>query len=307
MAAPLMAARAVARRLAAGRRALLALSLALASGPLASALDVPPLTGRVNDYADMISPSARATITQKLEQLEASDSTQVVVLTVPSLEGEDLEGFSIRVAEAWKIGTAKNDNGAILLVARDDRAVRIEVGYGLEGRLTDLLSGRIVDQIIVPNFKAGRFDEGFSQAIDAIIATVKGEYKGTGQLPGAQQPGKSRSFIPLIIAAVIAGAIGSRRRLFGGIAGGVLGPLASMLVFPAGLLTLLMLPLGFGAGMLLGGFFGATGRSGGRRGGGFWPGGFGGFGGGSSGGFGGGGGFSGGGGGFGGGGASGRW
>jgi uncharacterized protein len=155
MAAPLMAARPNAACQAgwpaAGRRVLLALALSLACGPLASALDVPQLTGRVNDYANMISPSARAAITQKLEQLEASDSTQVVVLTVPSLEGEDLEGFSIRVAEAWKIGTKEHDNGAILLVARDDRAVRIEVGYGLEGRLTDLISGRIIRQIIYPN------------------------------------------------------------------------------------------------------------------------------------------------------------
>jgi uncharacterized protein len=230
-----------------------------------------------------------------------------VVLTVPSLEGEDLEGFSIRVADAWKIGTAENDNGAILLVAREDRAARIEVGYGLEGRLTDLLAGRIVDHIIVPNFKAGRFDEGFVQAVDAIIATVKGEYKGTGQLPGAQQPGRSRSFIPLLIVAVMAGIIGSRRRIYGGIAGGVLAPLASMLSFPIGLLTLLMIPLGFGAGMLLPSFFRPTTRSGGRRGGGVWPGGFGGFGGGGGFSGGGGGGFSGGGGGFGGGGASGRW
>jgi uncharacterized protein len=295
----------MAARPAAGRRALLALALALAFGPLASALEVPPLAGRVNDYADMISSSAEATMVQKLEQLEASDSTQVAVLTVPSLEGEELEGFSIRVAEAWKIGTAENDNGAILLVARDDREVRIEVGYGLEGRLTDLLAGRIVDQIIVPNFKAGRFDDGFLQATDAIIATVKGEYKGTGRLPGAQQTGKSRSFIPFIIVAILAGIIGSRRRIFGGIAGGVLTPLASMLTFPVGLLTLLMIPLGFAGGMLLPSFFMPTSRSGGRRGGGFWPGGFGG--GSSGGGFGGGGGFSGGGGGFGGGGASGRW
>ncbi len=109
----------------------------------------------------MISSSAEATIVQKLEALEASDSTQVAVLTIPSLEGEDLEGFSIRVAEAWKIGTKENDNGAILLVSRDDREVRLEVGYGLEGKLTDLMSGRIVDQIIVPNFKAGRYRRRF--------------------------------------------------------------------------------------------------------------------------------------------------
>jgi uncharacterized protein len=304
MATRLMAARLKAALPASGRRAALALMLALSCGPLLSALDVPPLSGRVNDYADMISSSAEATMVQKLEQLEASDSTQVAVLTVPSLEGEDLEGFSIRVADAWKIGTAENDNGAILLVARDDRAVRIEVGYGLEGRLTDLLSGRIVDQIIVPNFKAGRFDDGFLQATDAIIGAVKGEYKGTGQLPGARQTG-GRSLMPLAVAAVIAAAIGSRRRLFGGIAGGVLAPLASFFLFPAGLLTLLMIPLGFGGGWLLSAMGLFRGGRGGRRGGGFWPGGFGGFGG-SSGGFSGGG-FSGGGGGFGGGGASGHW
>jgi uncharacterized protein len=288
------------------RRALLALALTLAAGPMLAARDVPQLGGRVNDYADMISSSAEAQIVQKLEDLEKSDSTQVAVLTIPSLEGEDLEGFSIRVAEAWKIGTKENDNGAILLVSKEDRAVRLEVGYGLEGKLTDLMAGRIVDQIIVPNFKAGRFDEGFVQSIDAIIATVKGEYKGTGQLPSQQ--GKSRSLIPLAVVAMLAGVIGSRTRIFGGIAGGVLAPLAGLLAFPAGLLTLLMIPLGFGGGLLVSSMFAANraGRRGGR-GGGFWPGGFGGFGGGGGGFGGGGGGFSGGGGGFGGGGASGRW
>ena len=290
----------------ASRRALLSVVVfaQLATGAALFALEVPPLTGRVNDYADMISSSAEQAIAQKLEELEASDSTQVAVLTVPGLEGEDLEGFSIRVAEAWKIGTAENDNGAILLVARDDRDVRIEVGYGLEGRLTDLLAGRIKDQIIVPSFKAGRFDEGFLQATDAIIATVKGEYKGTGR--PAATPGRSRYLIPMAIVAIIAAVIGSRRRIFGGVAGGALLPLASMLAFPIGLLTLLMIPLGFAGGLILPSLFGFGGGRG-RRGGGFWPGGFsgGGF---SGGGFSsGGGGFSGGGGGFGGGGASGHW
>jgi uncharacterized protein len=293
------------------RRPVLACALLLLAAAAAQALNVPPLEGRVNDYAGMISPAARQEITAKLEALEASDSTQVVILTVPSLEGEDLDGFSIRVAEAWKIGTKAHDNGAILLVSRDDRAARIEVGYGLEGRLTDLMSGRIVDDIIIPEFQAGRFDEGFIKGTDAIIGVVKGEYKGTGSLPTAA-PQKGRSWIPLIIVAIIAAVIGTRRRIFGGIAGGVLAPLASMLSFPLGLLTLLFIPLGFGAGLILPSLFGAgasrTGR-GGRGGGPFFPGGFGGFGGGGfgGGGFGGGGGFSGGGGGFGGGGASGRW
>ncbi len=288
------------------RRLLLALAVLAAAGPALFALEVPALAGRVNDYADMISASAEQSIVQKLEALEASDSTQVVVLTIPSLQGEDIEGFSIRVADAWKIGTKENDNGAILLVSRDDRVVRIEVGYGLEGRLTDLISGRIIREVITPEFKAGRFDEGFTGAVDAIVATVKGEYKGTGQLPGAKS--SSGSVLPFLLVAIfIAGAIGSRRRILGGIAGGVLTPLASLIALPVGWLTAAMIPLGFGGGLLAALMFAA--RKAGRGGrGGFFPGGFGGFGGGfGGGGHSGGGGFSGGGGGFGGGGATGRW
>jgi len=288
--------------------ALLALQLA-AAGAL-FALEVPPLEGRVNDYANMISPAVRAQIEDKLAALEASDSTQVAVLTIPSLQGEDLEGFSIKVAEAWKIGTKENDNGAILLVSKEDRAVRIEVGYGLEGRLTDLISGRIVDRIIVPNFKEGRFDQGFSEGVDAIIATVKGEYKGTG-VPATKSGGFSgKSLVPLLILFAILSAVGSRHRIIGGAVGGALLPLVGWLAWPLGLFgTLAMIPLGFAAGLILPGIFGfGSGGRGGRRGGGFWGGGFGGggFGGGGFSG-GGGGGFSGGGGGFGGGGASGRW
>lgn len=292
----------------AGRCLPLAMALFLAAGPALSAVDVPALAGRVNDYADMISASAEQSIAQKLEALETSDSTQVVVLTIPSLDGEDLEGFSIRVAEAWKIGTAGHDNGAILLAARDDRAVRIEVGYGLEGTLTDLLCGRIIREIILPNFKAGRFDAGFQQAVDAIVTAVQGEYTGTGRLPG--QESTSSPIGPLLmVAAFIAGSLGSRRRIFGGIAGAVLAPLVSMLAIPVGWLTLGLVPLGFGGGLLVASLFAARRSARGGRGGGVWPGGFGGFSGAGSrgGGRSGGGGFSGGGGGFGGGGASGRW
>jgi uncharacterized protein len=289
-----------------------ALVLQLAVGGALFALEVPPLQGRVNDYANMISPGVRTELEGKLAALEASDSTQVAVLTIPSLEGEDLEGFSIKVAEAWKIGAKENDNGAILLVSKEDRAVRIEVGYGLEGRLTDLLSGRIIDRIIVPNFKEGRFDQGFSEGVDAIIGTVKGEYKGTGTLPAKSGGFSGRSLIPLFILIAIVSAVGSRRRILGGVVGGALLPLVGWLAWPLGLFGILaMIPLGFAGGLILPSIFGfGSGRGGGRRGGGFWPGGFGGFGGGGfgGGGFGGGGGgFSGGGGGFGGGGASGRW
>jgi len=285
--------------------ALAAAFLLAFAGAVASALDVPALRGRVNDYGEMMSAAAEQTIASKLEALEASDSTQVAVLTIPSLEGEDLEGFSIRVAEAWKIGAKEHDNGAILLVSREDHAVRIEVGYGLEGRLTDLLAGRIIDRIIVPSFKEGKFDEGFTQGVDAIISAVKGEYQGTGRVPSADAAPSGR-FLPLaVMFAFMTAVAGSRKRIVGGILGGALLPLFGWISWSLGALALLGLaPLGFGAGLLLPNIFKFSGSRY-RRGGGFGTGGWssgGGWSGGSSG-----GGFSGGGGGFGGGGASGRW
>ena len=121
----------------------------------AYALDVPQLKGYVNDYANMISPQAAAQLENELKAFERSDSTQIVILTVPSLEGEVLEEYGIKVAEAWKIGWKGKDNGVISLVAKQDRKMRIEVGSGLEGKLTDLTAGRIVDLVVKPRFKEG--------------------------------------------------------------------------------------------------------------------------------------------------------
>jgi uncharacterized protein len=264
-----------------------------------SALDVPPLRGRVNDYAGMISVPAREQLENKLRALEESDSTQLVILTIPTLDGEDLEQYSIRVAESWGIGQKEYDNGILLLVAQEQRKVRIEVGYGLEGRLTDLQAGRIVDYEIVPSFKAGNFDEGFIRGVDAITAAVRGEYQGKGPARQASSGRSARgSVIPFLVLAVILAAIGSRRRIISAIAGAILLPLVALFALPfSWILLLLMLPAGFVGGLILPSLFLFSGRhwGGGYRGGGF---------GGSSGGFSGGG-FSGGGGGFGGGGASG--
>lgn len=150
------------------------------AAPSARALDVPEVKAQVNDYANMISPKTEQQINAMLTQLEASDSTQVVVVTVPSLQGDSLEDFSLRVAEAAGIGQKGKDNGALLLVSKGDRKMRIEVGYGLEGRLTDVLSGQIIDNVLTPAFKAGRFDEGFLMATTAMAKAVRGEYKGSG-------------------------------------------------------------------------------------------------------------------------------
>lgn len=160
----------------------LQLLLLLALAVPAAALDVPPLTGHVNDDAHILSPQTRLRLEQALTDFERSDSTQIVVLTIPSLQGDSLEDYSIRVAQSWGIGQKGKDNGALLLVDRDDHKVRIEVGYGLEGRLTDLISGRIVDNVIVPRFKAGDFDGGVTAGVVAMIQAVRGEYQGTGDV-----------------------------------------------------------------------------------------------------------------------------
>jgi len=150
----------------------------------ADALEVPALKAHINDYAGMLSSETIRRLEADLVNLEKSDSTQVVVLTIPSLKGEVLEEFSIKVAEKWKIGQEKTDNGVILLISKEDRKLRIEVGRGLEGKLTDLVSGRILRDEIKPKFKTGDFQGGVKSGVAAIISAVKGEYKaksGTGK------------------------------------------------------------------------------------------------------------------------------
>ena len=162
---------------------LLGTLLVLTLATMAAALDVPPYTTRVNDLANMISPATRQTIETRLADLETSDSTQVAVLTIPSLEGDSLEDFSIRLADAWKVGQKNFDNGVILLISKQDRKIRIEVGQGLEGRLTDVLAGQIVDNVITPQFKAGHFDQGFVDGVTAISGAVRGEFKAIEKKP----------------------------------------------------------------------------------------------------------------------------
>lgn len=145
-----------------------------------AALEVPKLNGYVNDLAGVISPGTELKIESFLRGFESSDSTQLVILTIETLEGESLEEYSLRVAETWKVGQKGKDNGALLLIAKQDRKMRIEVGYGLEGRLTDLLAGRIIDNEIKPRFQAGDFDGGVIAGVTAMAEAVRGEYLGTG-------------------------------------------------------------------------------------------------------------------------------
>ena len=269
---------------------------------------VPPLSGRVVDQTGTLTGGDIAALTQTLKDLETRKGSQIAVLIVPTTDQDSIEQFSLRVAEAWKIGRKKIDDGALLVVAKHDRHLRIEVGYGLEGALTDATTKRIIDEEITPKFKSGDFAGGISAGVSRMIRVIDGE-----KLP-APEPEHWRSpvlfnmidpFNPFVIVGVL--VIGgflraTLGRLIGSAAtGGVVGVLAwlfigsiaaSVLVaFVAFLFALFvdMMPSGGGRG---GSWSGGSSSSGGG-----WSGG------GSSGG----GGFSGGGGSFGGGGSSGSW
>ncbi len=159
------------------RRGLFSLMFMLVLFSNAGAKEVPYLSSRVNDYAGILSPECIHRLEGILKAHEDSTSNQVVVLTIPSLEGEVLEEYSIKVVEQWKLGTAKNDNGVLLLIANDEHKVRIEVGNGLEGALTDMISGSIIRHQIVPFFKEGQYDAGVEGGIDAILKAIRFEYQ----------------------------------------------------------------------------------------------------------------------------------
>ncbi|WP_022722419.1 YgcG family protein [Rhodopseudomonas sp. B29] len=156
--------------------ALLLCFLTAAFATLARAdVAVPPLTGRVVDQTGTLSSDAVARINDKLKAFEARKGSQIAVLIVPTTQPEAIEQFSIRVAEAWKIGRKKVDDGAILLVAKNDRKLRIEVGYGLEGALPDVTAKRIIDEIITPKFKTGDFAGGIEAGVDRMMSVIDGE------------------------------------------------------------------------------------------------------------------------------------
>jgi uncharacterized protein len=270
---------------------------------------VPQLTGRVVDQTGTLSSGDVAALTQTLKDLETRKGSQVAVLIVPTTAPETIEQYSIRVAEAWKIGRKKIDDGALLVVAKDDHKLRIEVGYGLEGALTDVTARRIIDEIITPKFKTGDFAGGISAGIDRIVGVINGEPL-PAPVPESQSfGGEDRYdilFNPLILFGVF--AVGgvlrvALGRLLGSIGiGGVFGLLAWFAV--GSLMVSVIAALGAFAFAMFAGSAASQARTGGWSGGGFSGGGYSG---GSSSSSSDSGGFSGGGGSFGGGGASGSW
>lgn len=276
---------------------------------------VPALERRVTDLADVLPAADEAALEEKLEAFETRKGSQIAVLIVASTQPEDLEQYSIRVVDAWKLGRKNIDDGALLLIAREDRRLRIETGRGLEGALTDLIANRIIDETITPRFREGDYVGGINAGVDRMIGVIDGEAlpepeatAKDGKGGGAGEIFGFLVVLAMIIATLLHKLLG---RLFGSLfSGGIVGGLALLLTGAIGMAAIVAL-VGFFAAL----FFGGSAlpgivSGGGRHRGGDWGGGFGGggFGGGGFGGGGfGGGGFGGGGGGFGGGGASGRW
>jgi uncharacterized protein len=266
---------------------------------------VPKLEARVTDLTGTLTAGQQAELEQKLAAFEQRKGSQVALLIVPTTEPEAIEQYSIRVAETWKLGRAKPDDGALLLVALKDRALRIEVGYGLEGALPDAIARRIIDDTIKPLFRQGDFYGGVSAGLQQIMRVVDGEAlpppDRKWRRPGDSLPG----ILPFLFFGVLVGGSVLRallgRTLGAVVTGGAVGAvvwLLSKLLFAAvfgGVIALLFSLFAGFAGGLRGGRGGGFGGWGGMGGGGFGGGGFGG------------GGFGGGGGGFGGGGASGKW
>ncbi|WP_034999689.1 TPM domain-containing protein [Beijerinckia mobilis] len=265
-----MSTRALFSRLVAG--ALLFLSLA----GLAFALDFPPLTGRIVDNAGIIPPAVSASIETKLQALEEKSGIQLVVATVPSLQGQEIEDYANLLFRHWGLGEKAKNNGVLLLVAPKEKRVRIEVGYGLEGTLTDALSSLVIANAMAPRFKTGDFGGGINRGVDDIIAVLSTDAQEWQKRPDLRA---ARGETPADEAI----------------------PWVAILFFIFILFLLTRSPRGSNlASFLLGVLLGS-----GRNGGGFGGGGYGGGGFGDGGGFG--GGFSGGGGSSGGGGASGSW
>ncbi|MDH4483423.1 MAG: YgcG family protein [Rhodoferax sp.] len=255
---------------------------------------VPPLVGHVTDQTGTLSAAQQAALEQTLRAFEARKGSQLAVLLVPTTAPEDIEQYALRVAEQWKLGRAKVDDGAILVVAKNDRTLRLEVGYGLEGALSDITSKRIVSDTIVPRFKQGDYYGGIDAGVAQIIRVIDGEPLPPPQRAAANPFDQVRHMAPfLMVAALVVGGVlrSALGKLPGSLLTGVLvGAVAWFLIGAvlwaalAGLAAVVATLLGSSAGLR-----GVGGLAGGGRGG------FGG------------GGFRGGGGGFGGGGASGRW
>jgi uncharacterized protein len=286
---------------------LLALLCVAGAAPAAELAAIPKLESRITDLTGTLTAAEQAELEQQLAAFEQRKGAQIALLVLPTTQPESIEQYSIRVVEAWKLGRDKPDDGVLLLVAKQDRALRIEVGYGLEGALTDAQASRIIAETITPLFRQGDYFGGIRAGLQQIMALIDGEALPEPDRSWQRPLDQTQRLLPLLIFGVFAASAALRTALgrpLGAIAtGGVTGVVVWLLsklvglsiIAAVGALLFAFLTGGMGGGRRGGGFGGGLG---GGLGGGFGGGGFGG---------GRGGGFGGGGGGFGGGGASGRW
>ncbi len=209
----------------------LALGLIFQTAAVAqSTPDFPELTGRVVDQADMLPQKVEASLSRMLEAHEQSTTEQVVVVTLPNLQGYAIEDYGYRLGRHWGIGQEGEDNGALLIVAEDERRIRIEVGYGLEGRLTDATSATIINQIITPAFRQGDFATGIANGAAAMVQVLGGEplavpeSRGTRAEEDKPHPALGILFFVIVLLAFFGSGRGGRRALLAGaLIGGGLG------------------------------------------------------------------------------------
>jgi len=269
--------------------------LLLASQLAFALVEVPAFTARVQDFTQTLSTPEQAAFEAKLKSFEETKGSQIAVLIVPTTQPEVIEQYAIRVVDEWKVGRKDVDDGLLLLIAKQDRKIRIEVGYGLEGAVTDLYAKRIINQIITPKFKQGDFAGGIDGALDALIGLVNGE-----DLPAAKQANIDGAFLENLLPLLLFGGMisgGILRSMFGTFFGSAAngGLIGTILVFiglsllSAGVIGIIAFFFTIMMGSRgMNGYSGYPARGGGR-GGGFGGGMGGGFGGGLGGGFGGGG------------------
>jgi len=184
------------------KRSVVLFGLVLALAMAVAALEVPFLSGRVNDLAGVLPDDAETQIEAELARLEEETGAQMAVLTIESLEGDPLEDFSLRVVETWQLGQKGQDNGVLLLIAVSDRKMRLEVGYGLEGVLTDATSRRILDNVLKPAFRKGDFGGGVLRAVEVASGLIRGE----GEAPDAP-PAEPPDLGGMIAAIAVFGAV----------------------------------------------------------------------------------------------------
>lgn len=217
--------------------------LLFASGSLhAELVPIPALQHRITDLTQTLTPEQQSQLEAKLAAFEQQKGSQIAVLIVASTKPEEIEQYSIRVVDAWKLGREKPDDGVLLLVAKDDRKMRIEVGYGLEGAIPDLIAKRIISEIMVPSFRQGDFYGGINNALEQVIKLISGE-----QLPAPAQAKSGGGKLLDMLYVVFIGAFvvgGILRAIFGKFVGGVLnGGIIGILIwiFGGGLIVAIVL------------------------------------------------------------------